>query len=74
MKPDRIDFQIGKNIKDWRLRAGFNQSELGARVGVCFQTVQKYEGGTNRVSASMLWRIAEALDVGIHSLFIGLDI
>ena len=43
--------------------------ELGERIGVRFQQVQKYETGLNRVSASRLYMIAEALDVKVGDLF-----
>lgn len=55
------DKHIGAAIKARRLSAGLTQSELGARIGVTFQQVQKYEKGTNRVAASTLLRIADAL-------------
>jgi transcriptional regulator with XRE-family HTH domain len=46
-----------------RIVRGFSQTELGKAVGVTFQQVQKYEKGTNRVSASRLQRIANVLEV-----------
>lgn len=38
---------------------------LGQRVGVTYQQNQKYETGTNRISASMLWRIADPLHLRV---------
>jgi transcriptional regulator with XRE-family HTH domain len=46
-----------------------SQAALAAAVGVSFQQVQKYESGANRVSASMLSKIAETLEVQIAELF-----
>lgn len=40
-----------------------------AHIGVKFQQVQKYETGTNRVSASRLWLIAKALNHDIGHFF-----
>lgn len=40
-----------------------SQSQLGEKLGITFQQVQKYERGTNRVSASMLVKAAKALGV-----------
>jgi transcriptional regulator with XRE-family HTH domain len=37
---------------------GITQQQLGDDVGIKFQQIQKYETGTNRVSASRLWDIA----------------
>ncbi len=45
-----------------------SQQGLAQVLGVTFQQVQKYERGTNRVSASMLVRIARRLDCTVASL------
>jgi transcriptional regulator with XRE-family HTH domain len=50
-----------------------SQSALGEQIGVTFQQVQKYERGANRVSASKLALIAEALEVSVAYFFEGLD-
>jgi len=52
---------------------GMTQQQLAERVGIKFQQIQKYETGMNRVSASRLWDIAEALDVSVSFFFEGLD-
>jgi transcriptional regulator with XRE-family HTH domain len=52
-----------------RKTQGKSQNALAEAVGLTFQQIQKYESGANRVSASMLSRIAEALDVAIVDLF-----
>jgi transcriptional regulator with XRE-family HTH domain len=46
-----------------------SQTELGRRVGVTFQQVQKDEKGRNRVSASRLQRIADTLSVPVAFFF-----
>jgi transcriptional regulator with XRE-family HTH domain len=48
-----------------------SQSELGKALDVTFQQVQKYEKGTNRVGASRLQMVANALNVPIGELFGG---
>jgi transcriptional regulator with XRE-family HTH domain len=40
-----------------------SQERLAEQLGVTFQQVQKYEKGSNRVSASRLHDISEILDV-----------
>jgi transcriptional regulator with XRE-family HTH domain len=52
---------------------GMTQQQLGDKVGVKFQQIQKYEAGTNRVSASRLWDIAQTLEVPVAFFFEGLD-
>jgi len=51
----------------------FTQQQLAEKVGIKFQQIQKYETGMNRVSASRLWDIADALDVAVSFFFEGLD-
>lgn len=52
---------------------GITQQQLGEAVGIKFQQIQKYETGMNRVSASRLWDIAEALDVSVNFFFEGYE-
>jgi transcriptional regulator with XRE-family HTH domain len=48
-----------------------SQTELGKKVGITFQQIQKYEKGVNRVGAGRLQRIAEVLDVPVSFFFEG---
>jgi transcriptional regulator with XRE-family HTH domain len=50
-----------------------SQTSLGAGAGITFQQIQKYETGTNRVSASRLSQFAEILDVDIPYFFLGAE-
>jgi predicted transcriptional regulator len=65
--PLPIDVLVGQNIRICRLQKGLSQGELGRRIGVTFQQVQKYEKGANRVGASRLTQIADVLGVPIPS-------
>ena len=66
---DEIDEQVGMQIRARRVLLGLSQMALADVTGVTFQQLQKYERGTNRVSASRLYRISQALDVPIEYLF-----
>ncbi|TCP62958.1 transcriptional regulator with XRE-family HTH domain [Rhodovulum bhavnagarense] len=68
-----VDVHVGKRIRHRRWMVGMTQQQLAARVGIKFQQIQKYETGMNRVSASRLWDISEALDVPVSFFFEGLD-
>lgn len=57
------DAEIGKRIRVRRVELKISQSELGERLKVSFQQIQKYEKGTNRVSAGRIVEIASALGV-----------
>lgn len=70
-RPHPIDVTVGARISSLRLTKGMTQTDLGTLIGVSFQQLQKYERGSNRVSASRLWRIAEALDVPMTYFFDG---
>jgi len=66
-----VDLLVGQNIRICRMQRGFSQSELGRRLGVTFQQIQKYEKGTNRLGSSRLVQIAGALDVPLATLLDG---
>lgn len=68
-----VDVHVGKRIRHRRWMVGMTQQQLAEMVGIKFQQIQKYETGTNRVSASRLWNIAEALNVEVSFFFEGLD-
>lgn len=67
--PNQIDVHVGSRIRLGRTLHGKSQEWLGDKVGVTFQQIQKYEKGTNRVGASRLQQISEALDVPIPYFF-----
>src|ERR1700740_1522580 len=69
--PQPVDVLVGQNIRICRLQKGLSQTELGERIGVTFQQIQKYEKGANRVGASRLTQIADVLGVPIPTLFDG---
>jgi transcriptional regulator with XRE-family HTH domain len=58
-----IDRHVGARIRMQRMVRGVSQTDLGNAVGVSFQQIQKYENGSNRVGASRLHQIADALEV-----------
>lgn len=69
--PDPIDKYVGSRVRMRRIALGMSQTQLANQVGVTFQQIQKYEKGTNRVSASRLQQFCEALDVPVHFFFEG---
>ena len=71
--PDPVDVHVGARIRTRRLLLGMNQETLANALGLTFQQVQKYEGGSNRVSASRLAEMAEILGVPISYFFPDLD-
>ena len=67
-----VDAHVGKRIRHRRWMVGMTQQQLADKVGIKFQQIQKYETGMNRVSASRLWDVSDALGVSISFFFEGL--
>lgn len=57
------DIHVAARVRSRRIQLGMSQTELGDKVGITFQQIQKYEKGTNRIGASRLVQIAGALGV-----------
>ena len=70
---DQIDRYIGAKIQELRLAHGMSRQELGERIEVTHQQLQKYEMGINRVSAGRLALIAKYLDTSVGTFYEGLD-
>ncbi|MBD9570783.1 helix-turn-helix domain-containing protein [Ensifer adhaerens] len=71
--PNEIDVTVGRNVRRIRNMIGMSQETLGEKLGLTFQQVQKYEKGTNRISASKLVAVSQALDCSISQLFADVD-
>lgn len=61
--PTSIDAALGARIRARRAELKMSQDQLAAAIGVTFQQVQKYEKGVNRVAASTLVDICQALQM-----------
>ena len=70
----KIDALIGARVRALREQRRMSQTALGEYIGVTFQQVQKYERGKNRISASVLFKIAKAFEVHPAEFFKGLHI
>jgi transcriptional regulator with XRE-family HTH domain len=63
---------VGRRLRRRRRLMDMTQQDLGAACGVTFQTIQKYESASARLSADMLWKLACALKVDVAYFFTGL--
>lgn len=61
--PHPIDIGVGSRVRGRRILRGISQQRLAENLGITFQQVQKYEKGTNRISASRLYHISKILNV-----------
>lgn len=67
--PNYIDVHVGSRIRMRRQLVSMSQEKLGELLGITFQQVQKYEKGSNRISASRLFYAAKILGVPVQSFF-----
>lgn len=70
--PNLIDKFVGSRVRARRVGLRQSQTNLGQAIGVTFQQIQKYENGSNRIGASNLFKIANALGVEVSFFFEGM--
>ncbi len=70
--PRPVDVHVGGRVRAGRTLIGMSETELGKRVGLSFQQIQKYEKGMNRIGASRLWRFSLILGRPISWFFEGI--
>ncbi|MCB1556088.1 MAG: helix-turn-helix transcriptional regulator [Alphaproteobacteria bacterium] len=68
-QPNPVDVHVGIRIRMRRSLLGISQEKLAEAVNLTFQQIQKYERGTNRVSASRLYQFSKILDVPVSYFF-----
>src|SRR3954470_13793633 len=69
--PDPTDTHVGSRLRMRRMMLDMSQEKLGDALGITFQQVQKYEKGTNRISASRLQQIAHIVQAPVSFFFEG---
>ena len=66
-----VDIHVGERVRLRRKALKMSQQELAKHLNLTFQQVQKYERGSNRISASKLYEIGQVLQVPIAFFFEG---
>lgn len=69
--PNPVDLHVGARVRMRRKFLGMSQEGLAETIDLTFQQVQKYERGSNRISASKLYEIARALKAPVAYFFEG---
>ena len=72
-KATEIDVMVGARVRVRRIELDLTQQELGRKLGITFQQIQKYESGHNRISAGRLKEISRVLQVPIAYFFADAD-
>lgn len=67
--PNPVDVHVGSRVRMRRMLVGMSQERLGEQLGLTFQQVQKYEKGSNRISASRLYQMGRILGVPVQYFF-----
>lgn len=65
----QMDKVVGQKLRELRTQQGMTQQDLAAVLGLSYQQVQKYESGTNRISAGKLYFFAKALGVKVSDFY-----
>ena len=67
--PEPVDVHVGSRVRLRRTLLGMSQTDIADALGLTFQQVQKYEKGTNRISASRLYQLSLIFGVPVESFF-----
>jgi transcriptional regulator with XRE-family HTH domain len=71
MKPNVIDPYVGTRIRDYRKKLGWTLAELGEKLDISPQQMQKYEQGRTRISVDILYRLSSIMVVRSDYFFEG---
>ena len=69
-----IDAAVGAQVRLRRILLGLSQEAVSKIIGLTFQQLQKYEHGTNRISASRLYQLSMILHVPVSYFFETVDV
>ncbi len=72
--PSEIDIIVGRNIRSIRRKKNMTQVDLGHRMNLAFQQIQKYERGLNRIASGRLPKLAKVLECDINEFFEGVEV
>ncbi|AXE65035.1 DNA-binding protein [Hyphomonas polymorpha PS728] len=67
--PTDVDRLVGDNVRRLRTQRGQSLSGLSVELGISHQQLQKYETGSNRLSAGVIARLSDIFGVPVTVLF-----
>lgn len=68
-RKSEFDAEVGSRLRELRVSHGLSQGDLGKRIGVSFQQVQKYEKGVNAIASSRMRALCNVFNVTPNDLF-----
>lgn len=72
-KTDARDVHVGQRIAELRKRASLTQKRVAQSFGMSAAQLQKYEKGTNRISAIHLETFSRMVGVPVEHFFDGME-
>ncbi len=73
-RSNSLDAHVGKKIRELRITAGLNQSEVAELLGISQSQVNRFETGKGRVSAAYLHALSIYYSVEMSYFFEGAEI
>tara|TARA_B100000459_G_scaffold138734_1_gene96606 strand:- start:47 stop:331 length:285 start_codon:yes stop_codon:yes gene_type:complete len=70
-KQDPVDYHFGQQIRSRRRELSLSQTILENEIVCSFTQVREYVNGANRVGASRLYEISQALQTEAETVFQG---
>lgn len=70
IKIDEIDKKVGMNIRIARIKRGISQEGLADMAGLARSTMGIVERGEQSPSIQTISKVANALEIDLHKLFI----
>ncbi|MCI5888203.1 MAG: helix-turn-helix domain-containing protein [Brachyspira sp.] len=65
---DEFLFKLGQSVRYLRLKKGISQEELAFNAGLNLNSISTFERGINNIKIKNLYKIAQALDVGLDEI------
>lgn len=56
--------EIGKKCKEYRIKAGYKQTDIARDLGFSMENISAFETGRNDNALILLWYIAHGMDPG----------
>lgn len=66
---DNFNIILGKKIRESRKERKISLNKLAVAMQVSYQQLQKYETGTNRISAEKLFQVSNMLRMKVERFF-----
>ena len=67
------DSHVARRIRERRILMGLTRKQIATKTGAVQQQISKYEHALDRITAGLLYQIAQALEVDVDYFFEGLD-